>query len=56
MEPALRMKKWPNRFEKLDHDVELKRVLAVLENENGQLRQLVVRLSATILRNVTGRP
>jgi hypothetical protein len=56
MESALHVKKWSNRFDNLDEEVELKQMLAALENENGRLKQLVVRLSAMILRNVTGRP
>jgi hypothetical protein len=56
MEPALHVKKWSNRFGNLDHEADLKRMLAALEDENRGLKQLIVRLSATILRNVTGRP
>jgi hypothetical protein len=56
MEPALHVKKWSNRFDNLDEEADLKRTLAALEDENGKLKQLIVRLSETILRNVTGRP
>jgi len=38
-----------------DRDAHLKRVLDHLESENSQLKSLVVRLSETIIRNVTSR-
>lgn len=41
-----------SRFNEIDHDVRLKEVLDCLENENSQLKKLVVRLSETIIRNV----
>jgi hypothetical protein len=56
MESALDVKKWSNRFDNLDEEADLKRMLAALEDENGKLKQLVVRLSETILRHVAGRP
>ncbi len=39
----------------IDHDAELKQVLESLAHENSQLRRLVVRLSETVLRNVTSK-
>ena len=39
-----------------DRDIQLTRALAVLKKENGELRQLVVRLSETILKNVISGP
>jgi hypothetical protein len=55
MEQALGTENWPNHFDQFDRDVQLKRALEVLEKENSQLRQLVVRLSETIIRNVTAK-
>lgn len=40
-------------FDPFDRDIQLKRAIDVLKKENRELRQLVVRLSETILRNVT---
>ncbi len=56
MEPTLREKKWSSLFEEFSRDAELKRTFTALEDENIRLRQLVVRLSATILQNVTRGP
>jgi hypothetical protein len=56
MEQVLQEKKWTNCFDRLDGDAQLKQTLEALELENGRLRQLVVRLSETIIRNVTGKP
>ncbi len=42
-----------NHFDQFDRDIQLKRALDVLEKENRRLRSLVVRLSETIIRNVT---
>jgi hypothetical protein len=46
---------WSNRFDAIDGDRQLKQVLDTLENENSQLRTLVVRLSETIIRNATAK-
>jgi hypothetical protein len=51
MEPNLREVPCSDRFE----DTELKQTFAGLERENDRLRELVVRLSETILRNVADR-
>ena len=51
--------KWSANGDQFDRDIQLTRALDVLKKENGELRQLVVKLSETILRNVTanvGRP
>jgi hypothetical protein len=45
---------WRNRIDDTDPDAQLKQFLA-LESENNQLKKLVVRLSETIIRNVTSR-
>jgi uncharacterized protein YlxW (UPF0749 family) len=47
---------WSNRFDELDRDSQLKRELDSLQSENTQLKKLVVRLSETIIRNVTTKP
>jgi hypothetical protein len=44
---------WSNRFNELDRDLQLKQALDSLQSENTQLKKLVVRLSETIIRNVT---
>lgn len=41
-----------SHFNVIDRDVRLKEALDCLENENDQLKKLVVRLSETIIRNV----
>ncbi len=41
--------------EETDRDAQMKQALQCLEIENGQLKQLVVRLSETIIKNVVGR-
>jgi uncharacterized protein YlxW (UPF0749 family) len=47
---------WSNRFDVLDRDSQLKQELDSLQSENTQLKKLVVRLSETIIRNVTTKP
>jgi hypothetical protein len=46
---------WVSRFDDTDHDVRLKQILESLETENHRLKKLVVRLSETIIRNVTAK-
>jgi len=46
---------WSHRFNEIDRDAQLKQVLETLESENGKLKELVVRLSETIIRNVTAK-
>lgn len=43
----------PHRFNETDRDAHFKQVVESLESENTQLKNLVVRLSETIIRNVT---
>jgi hypothetical protein len=43
-------------FKETDRDEQLKLVLDGLESENGRLKELIVRLSETIIRNVVGKP
>jgi hypothetical protein len=46
---------WSPYFTEPDRDLQLKQVLENLESENIQLKALVVRLSETIIRNVTAK-
>jgi ribosomal protein L12E/L44/L45/RPP1/RPP2 len=55
MENAARKKKWSSRFDDVDQDTQLKRVMDALENENNRLKTLVVRLSETIIRNAVAK-
>ncbi len=55
MHQIARDRKWPNRFDKADRDQQLKQILDNLETENSLLKALVVRLSETIVRNVTAK-
>ncbi len=42
-------------LDNVDRDAQLKQLLDSLESENSQLKSLIVTLSETIIRNVTGR-
>jgi uncharacterized protein YlxW (UPF0749 family) len=55
MQDAVPQQKWSYRFDESDRDTQLKQVLDSLQNENNQLKKLVVRLSETIIRNVTAK-
>ncbi len=44
-----------HRFDEVDPDAQLRQALDSLESENGQLKELVVRLSETIVRIVTAK-
>jgi hypothetical protein len=55
MENAARQKKWTSRFDDVDQDTQLKRVMDALENENNRLKTLVIRLSETIIRNAVAK-
>jgi hypothetical protein len=55
MENAARKKKWTSRFDDVDQDTQLKRVMDALENENNRLKMLVIRLSETIIRNAVAK-
>jgi ribosomal protein L12E/L44/L45/RPP1/RPP2 len=55
MENAARKEKWSNRFDEVDQDTQLKRVMNALENENSRLKTLVIRLSETIIRNAVAK-
>ena len=56
MQEIAPQQRWPHRFDEVDRDAQLKQLLDSLENENGQLKKLVVRLSETIIRIVTAKP
>jgi hypothetical protein len=55
MQEVARQRIRSNRFDQIDPDVQLKRVLDSLENENALLKNLVIRLSETIIRSVTAK-
>jgi hypothetical protein len=55
MENAARKKEWSSRFDDVDQDTQLKRVMDALENENNRLKTLVIRLSETIIRNAVAK-
>jgi ribosomal protein L12E/L44/L45/RPP1/RPP2 len=55
MENAARKTKWSSRFDDVDQDTQLKRVMDALENENNRLKTLVIRLSETIIRNAVAK-
>ena len=55
MEHAARKKNWTSRFDDVDQDTQLKRVMDALENENNRLKTLVIRLSETIIRNAVAK-
>jgi hypothetical protein len=46
---------WPHGYNEIDRDAQLKQALETLESENGKLKELVIRLSETIIRNVTAK-
>jgi hypothetical protein len=47
--------RWSHNFNEVDREAQIKQALDSLEIENGQLKQLVVRLSETIIRTVVAR-
>jgi hypothetical protein len=55
MENAACKKNWTSRFDDVDQDTQLKRVMDALENENNRLKTLVIRLSETIIRNAVAK-
>jgi hypothetical protein len=55
MENAARKKTWTSRFDDVDQDTQLKRVMDALENENNRLKTLVIGLSETIIRNAVAK-
>ena len=44
---------WSDRPNEVDRDARLMQAIDSLRSENNQLKSLVVRLSETIIRNVT---
>jgi hypothetical protein len=55
MQEAVTQQDLSRHFDEIDRDTELKQILDRLQNENSQLKTLVVRLSETIIRNVTAK-
>jgi len=55
MQEAVTQRNLSGRFDEIDRDTELRQVLDKLQNENSQLKTLVVRLSETIIRSVTAK-
>jgi hypothetical protein len=55
MQEISRNQRWPNRFDEIDRDLQLKQILDSLETENSLLKGLVVRLSETIIRNIAAK-
>jgi hypothetical protein len=47
--------RWSHLFNEVDRDAQLKQTLDSLKSENDQLKKLVVRLSETVIRNVTAK-
>jgi hypothetical protein len=45
MQPIARTQKWSNRFDDIDRDLQFKQIM----------KGLVVRLSETIIRNITAK-
>jgi hypothetical protein len=55
MQEIVLQQRWSHSFNEVDRDTQLKQVLDNLESENSRLKSLVVRLSETIIRNVTAK-
>jgi hypothetical protein len=55
MQEVVHSGNWVSRFDDVDHDVRFQQALESLETENSRLKELVVRLSETIIRNVTAK-
>jgi hypothetical protein len=55
MQEAVTQQSFSRRFPDIDRYAELKQVVDKLQNENNELKDLVVQLSATIIRNVTAK-
>jgi hypothetical protein len=55
MQQVAHSRKWSNRFDEVDCDLQFKQIMDNLETENSLLKGLVVRLSETIIRNITAK-
>jgi hypothetical protein len=55
MQNSIPQQNWSHHFDEVERDTQLKRILNDLQDENNQLKKLVVRLSETIIRNVTAK-
>lgn len=56
MQEAAPQQTWSRQFEEIEGEAQLRHALRSLALENGRLKRLVVRLSETIIRNVTAKP
>jgi hypothetical protein len=55
MQELAPQQRWSHCFNEVDRDARLKQTLDCLDSENSKLKELVVRLTETIVRNVTAR-
>jgi hypothetical protein len=55
MQEVILKQRSSHSFNEVDRDTQLKQILDTLESENSQLKSLVVRLSETIIRNVSAK-
>jgi hypothetical protein len=55
MQELAPQQRWSHNFNEVDREVQMKQALDSLEAENGQLKQLVIRLSETIIKSVVAR-
>jgi hypothetical protein len=55
MQELAAQQRWSHNFNEVDREAQMKQALDSLEIENGKLKQLVVRLSETIIKNVIAR-
>ena len=53
MQEVVLQRRWSHASTEVERDTRLKQTLDRLEGENRRLKSLVVRLSETIIRNVT---
>jgi hypothetical protein len=55
MQEVVAEQRWSSHPFGMDRDAQLKQALDNLESENSELKRLVIRLSETIIRNVTNK-
>jgi hypothetical protein len=55
MQELAAQQRWSHSFNEVDREAQMKQALDSLEIENGRLKQLVIRLSETIIKNVIVR-
>lgn len=54
MQQAIR-EAWVNRFDAVEFEIQLKRVLATLERENISVKSIIAQLSGTTTKSPTAR-